>query len=1607
MAGQWSGGLRNSSEQITVTVGGLTLQQFAYDDDWYPTTDGSGSSLEIVDAANPDLSVWGRPEGWRPSEQANGTPGRPPAARLLLGDANGDGRFDQEDLILVHAAGKYDTGQPATFEEGDWNGDGVFDSGDMLVAFMPGTYELAEITSPQGTDDTYDVAEEQQLVVNSADGVLANDLAPAGTTLTARLSLPPANGTVQLQSDGSFTYIPSPDFFGVDAFQYIPSVGDQDGAPTKVTVNVTPINDVPIARGDFHMVRPNTPLQVPATAGILSNDVDADHSSLSVSLDVAPTHGTLELAADGSFRYTPDAEYRGIDRFTYKVSDGLAESESTTVSISVNPQHVIVSELAASVQNSYRDYDNDSSDWIELTNLDSDPVNLQGWYLTDDADNLTRWRIPEETILGSGESLIVVASGKDYVAPTGELHTNFRLRREGEYLALVGPDGSSIVWDVFPRYPALAEDVTYGAAATTTTTTLLTSGSPARHHVPFDDRLGQQWTTTEFDDTNWLSASAAVGYATQLPGTEVPGFSTRMLKVGGGLVWQLETARAAESLFNGTADPADYHIAEDVEAIVPEINFGGIQSVTPGGDFPEAIPYPDGTTFNTLEDFAIQVRANVFIPEGQWTIGFGSSDGGVLRLDGVQFLETSGEEGESEIREGDGEIIYNATRRSGWTTAKFEVAAGGIQTTLEAVYFERRAADFFEIVITPEQTTSKPNRFRGGWNLLSDETYGWRVSTIDVPRRPDFDQTFRHDLETELSGQSTSVYTRVPFTVDAAAKLDQLELRMRYDDGFVAYLNGIEVARDNVAGEVNALSHADVDRHDGEADVPAVFDMSQHVELLRDGLNVLSIHGLNANVAASGMLLAPELVGTDLHPTNPAYMRPSPAEDNSIGGIGLLEPPEFSMEGRAFSEPFTLEIMSNHPQALIRYTLDGSIPDETSSVYADPLEVIVSSQIRARSFLADHLASQTATEQFIRLGDDLVDFSSDLPLMVFDTFGQAVPPTNTKSFINAAGAVFDIGEAGRAHLTAQPDLISRVGFRERGSSSAGQLKKPYRVEFRQDHNDDDLDVDILGLSPESDFILVPGYLFDRSMNRNTVIYDLSNQVGAYASRTKYVEVFVNAGRGQVTRDNYMGVYPLVETVKIGANRLDIGQMSPQYTTEPLVTGGYIFKFDRPAPGESGVQLAPDFNVQMVDPNEQDINQNPAQLEYLRTYVADLVAALDAPDFTHPETGQHYSDWVDVGSVIDHYILYEIWQATDALFFSGHWYKPRDGKLRPGPIWDFDRSAGSTDGRNNNPRGWFAINSAPAIWHDFFVDLEFRQSFIDRWSELQVNVLSWNNIAATYDRITDPIAEAQVRNFQQWTDVPPRSNGGIYDVLDGTWEGEVLHMKLYLQDRQHWMRSLFVQTPEFSVSHRGATENAPVIVTLRGDLNRDGQANATDMVLMSEEVGAGTHRSDFDLTADALVDQMDLRLMAELLDTLPGDADLDGDVDEADEAIYLANLGQPAPGTRPTWLDADFDGDGRVDENDGAWIVENLGFDRVEVLPIGKTIYYTTDGTDPRLPGGGISPAAIEFDGSIEVTGPTTVKARSYDADFNVSVRGFQQDVADLEPWSGLATIRVE
>jgi hypothetical protein len=140
VAGEWSGGLANSSETITVATGGTILQQFAYQDQWHPTSDGQGPSLERTNPADPNLSQWGQSGGWQPSSILGGTPGY--SGGSLPGDANRDGIFDSADLVLVMQAGEFEDSAlgNSSWAEGDWDGDGDFTTRDLIRAFAENTY---------------------------------------------------------------------------------------------------------------------------------------------------------------------------------------------------------------------------------------------------------------------------------------------------------------------------------------------------------------------------------------------------------------------------------------------------------------------------------------------------------------------------------------------------------------------------------------------------------------------------------------------------------------------------------------------------------------------------------------------------------------------------------------------------------------------------------------------------------------------------------------------------------------------------------------------------------------------------------------------------------------------------------------------------------------------------------------------------------------------------------------------------------------------------------------------------------------------------------------------------------------------------------------------------------------------------------------------------------------------------------------------------------------------------------------------------------------------------------------------------------------------------
>ena len=137
-----------------------------------------------------------------------------------------------------------------------------------------------------------------------------------------------------MQADGAFIYTPAADFFGADAFTYTVNDGGGASSPATVSIAVASTNDLPTAAADTYATHEDTPLTVSAP-GVLGNDTDVDGDALSAVLVTGPAHGTLALQPDGSFVYTPAADFFGADAFTYTVSDSGGASSPATVSIAV------------------------------------------------------------------------------------------------------------------------------------------------------------------------------------------------------------------------------------------------------------------------------------------------------------------------------------------------------------------------------------------------------------------------------------------------------------------------------------------------------------------------------------------------------------------------------------------------------------------------------------------------------------------------------------------------------------------------------------------------------------------------------------------------------------------------------------------------------------------------------------------------------------------------------------------------------------------------------------------------------------------------------------------------------------------------------------------------------------------------------------------------------------------------------------------------------------------------------------------------------------------------------------------------------------------------
>jgi hypothetical protein len=560
------------------------------------------------------------------------------------------------------------------------------------------------------------------------------------------------------------------------------------------------------------------------------------------------------------------------------------------------------------------------------------------------------------------------------------------------------------------------------------------------------------------------------------------------------------------------------------------------------------------------------------------------------------------------------------------------------------------------------------------------------------------------------------------------------------------------------------------------------------------------------------------------------FANPTPANANSTTGSNAAPAVVFSQAGGTFTNSFQLQITDSVTNAAIYYTLDGTPPTVASQLYTQPITINNSVQVRARAFATGLMPGAPHSETYLLLAGDLVNTNSDLPAIVIYNFAAGSVPQGGNQFANIA--VYEPSN-GVTSLTNPPTFNTRALIEVHGSSTAAFPKQAFSVDFVDDLNND-ANYTPLGLPAQSDFILYAPDPFEPVLIHNPLIYQLSTDIGRYAPRTRMCEVYLNTTGGSLSAANYNGIYVLEEKITWDQNRVNINkihnvdQLHPNDNTGTNVTGGYLMKIDRLDQGESGFNSAGQLIV-YDKPSEDNITmpERIPQQQYLQTYMDSFGDALISSSYTNLLTG--YPAYVDVPSALDHHILNVMAFNVDALRLSAFFYKDRNDKIFFGPIWDFDRSQGSTDGRDFSPLYWSSLSPPPDFGTDFFnyswwgrmfTDIDFWQAWIDRYQDLRTGPLSTNHIYSVIDSLVVQIQHEQPREVARWPSLTTPRSGTvtIYNYtynFPGTYQGEVSFLKKWYADRLNFMDTNFLARPLLNRSGGGFAPGFSLVMTSPG------------------------------------------------------------------------------------------------------------------------------------------------------------------------------------------------
>jgi len=659
---------------------------------------------------------------------------------------------------------------------------------------------------------------------------------------------------------------------------------------------------------------------------------------------------------------------------------------------------------------------------------------------------------------------------------------------------------------------------------------------------------------------------------------------------------------------------------------------------------------------------------------------------------------------------------------------------------------------------------------------------------------------------------------------------------MDYDDAFVAYINGNEVARANINGAPPAYNSGTITDHEAQmysGGNPERFLITDFTSILNEGENILTIQAHNTSSNSSDFTIIPFLSAFFSTPSNTGVEPPTILglkksnlhtnfkiasssetirlnnasgdlvhqivaenlpENTSIGVsitsgaivnyadttpgyenssqeyLGSVQSEVvFSNQGGLINAPISLSLSGNTSEEVIRYTIGDSNPTETSPIYTNPIEINENTTVRAQIFLDNYLPSSVYNKSYILNNSAFTD--SNLPIVIINTEDGAEIPDEPK--ILGTMKIIQRPDGARNFLTDANtdeflDYSGTIGIEIRGSSSQTLPKKPYGIDTLEDDGIEDKNVKLLGMPKENDWLL-NSFAFDDSMMRDYISYEMARQMGQYATNLKYCEVILNG--------EYIGLYALSEKIKRDGDRVDIAKISDDENSLPEITGGYIIQTDRTG-GDNPPEAWNNNGAGYIHekPNSDDITSQ--QSSYIESVFRDLDNSATNSNIT-----SGYPSIIDIPSFVDYMLMAEIASNVDAYALSTYYHKDRSGKLRAGPVWDYNLTYGNDLFEWGFDRSFTDVwqfnysNVGAYFWSDLFNNSTFKCYLSKRFSEVTSpgEPLNYAYISSLIDSTAELISEATVRENERW------------NTIDNFSE-EIINMKSWLEERITWMQN---------------------------------------------------------------------------------------------------------------------------------------------------------------------------------------------------------------------------